>query len=335
MAEGLHLARISVIGFGEAGGILGADLAALQGPALATYDILFANPAQRSAMLAKAARAGVSAASSLAEAIDKADLIISAVTAGAAREVANSTALLIKPGQIFFEINSVSPQTRRDNCRAIERAGGDYVEAAVMAPVPPQRLKVPMLLGGKRAAEVAQALGALGFNATAVATEVGVAAAIKMCRSIMVKGLEALTLECMLVARRYGAEEAVLKSLHATYPSMGWTTHLPDYLISRVAEHGRRRSEEMMEVVQTLLDANLEPTMARATASAQAWLPKAMEQAGLAYAGEEFSWRRLADALAVAASDSHAPRQSQPGERDQMTPGGSVDRLRRDSVPGK
>ncbi|HLH77167.1 MAG TPA: DUF1932 domain-containing protein [Candidatus Binataceae bacterium] len=302
MAGQLNLARISLIGFGEAGGILGADLAALRGPQVASFDILFNNPARKCAILAKAERAGVHAAASLAEALEGADLVISAVTASASREVAQSAAHLLKPGQIFFEINSVSPQTRRDNCRVIENAGADYVEAAVMAPVPPQRLKVPMLLGGKRAGEVAQALSHLGFGATAVATEVGVAAAIKMCRSIMVKGLEALTLECMLVARRYGAEEAVLKSLHATYPSMGWNAALPDYLISRVAEHGRRRSEEMLEVVQTLLDAGLEPTMATATANVQAWLPKAMEQAGIAYAGEGFSWRRLADALAQATS---------------------------------
>lgn len=301
MADQLNLARISLIGFGEAGGILGGDLAALHAPQVASFDILFDNPARKGAILAKAERAGVRAAPSLAEALDGADLVISAVTASASREVARSAARLLKPGQIFFEINSVSPQTRRDNCRVIENAGADYVEAAVMAPVPPQRLKVPMLLGGKRAGEVAQALSHLGFNATAVATEVGVAAAIKMCRSIMVKGLEALTLECMLVARRYGAEEAVLKSLHATYPSMGWSGALPDYLISRVAEHGRRRSEEMLEVVQTLLDADLEPTMARATASVQAWLPQAMEQAELTYEGEGFSWRRLADALAQAA----------------------------------
>jgi len=135
------------------------------------------------------------------------------------------------------------------------------------------------------------------MKAEAVATGIGTASAIKMCRSIMVKGLEALTTECLLTARRYGAEDAVLASLDATYPGIGWNGKLPDYLVSRSAEHGRRRAEEMGEVVQTLLDAGIDPLLSRAIAARQAWLPQAMEEAGLAYK-EPFSWKELADALA-------------------------------------
>jgi 3-hydroxyisobutyrate dehydrogenase-like beta-hydroxyacid dehydrogenase len=306
----LQLHRVALIGFGEAGGILGNDLAAMGRFQVATYDLLLDDPQRRAAMLAKAERARVIAAPTLAQAIEGADLIISAVTASAARDVARELAAAARPGQLCLEINSVSPKTRRENCRAIEQGGADYVEAAVMAPVPPQRLKVPILLGGRRAGELAECLTALGMNAKAVATDVGVASAIKMCRSIMIKGLEALTVECMFVARQYGAEEAVLKSLDATYPSMGWSGTLPDYLVSRVAEHGRRRAAEMLEVAQTLIDAEMEPTMAMATSTLQAWLPEAMAQAGLSYQPDaQFSWRDLVDALRRAreAEESAAP----------------------------
>ena len=294
---GLRLSRVAVIGFGEAGGILGSELAALGRFPVATYDILLADPARRGAMEAKARAAKVESAASLATALTGADLVISAVTAGEARKVAEEAAGLLRPGQILLEINSVSPETRRGNAARIEGAGADYVEAAVMAPVPPQRLRVPMLLGGKRAAELAECLTGLGMKADAVATGIGTASAIKMCRSIMVKGLEALTTECLLTARRYGAEDAVLASLEATYPGIGWNGKLPDYLVSRAAEHGRRRSEEMGEVVQTLLDAGIDPVLSRAIAQRQAWLPQAMQEAGIAYE-EPFSWRKLADALA-------------------------------------
>src|SRR5262249_25156248 len=127
---------------------------------------------------------------------------------------------------------------------------------------------------------------------------IGVASAVKMCRSIMIKGIEALAVECLLAARRFGAEQEVLASLNGTYPSMGWLDALPDYLVSRVAGDGRRRAAEMREVARTLADVKLEPTMALATALRQDWLVDAMAARDIPYPRHEaFSWRALADAL--------------------------------------
>src|SRR5581483_7873210 len=179
--------------------------------------------------------------------------------------VAELAATALKPGQIFLDINSVAPATKRLSAASIERSGADYVEAAVMAPVPSQRLAVPMLLGGRRAIDVAHALRGLGMNTTAIAERIGVAAAVKMCRSVLIKGLEALTLESLLAARRFGAEEEVLASLEQSFPQMGWSSKLPDYLISRIAEHGRRRAAEMREVAATLHEIGIDPMMASAT----------------------------------------------------------------------
>jgi hypothetical protein len=81
---------------------------------------------------------------------------------------------------------------------------------------------------------------------------------------------------------------------------MGWQDKLPDYLVSRVAEHGRRRAAEMREVAHTLEDVGIEPTMALATAARQDWLVDAMMAHGIHYPhAEPFSWRWLADALAT------------------------------------
>jgi len=285
------------VGFGEAGSILGADLAAA-GREVVTYDILLDAPASRAAMLEKASHAGVRTADSFNAAVKNADLIISAVTANSSAAVAQSASKALEAGQIFLDINSCSPATKHSNSETVQRSGADYVEAAVMAPVPPQRLKVPMLLGGRRAAEVAPALNALGMNATFLSDEIGVASAVKMCRSVVIKGLEALAVESMLAARRFGAEKEVLASLQGTFPQMGWTDKLPDYLISRVAEHGRRRAAEMREVAHTLEDVGVAPMMALATAARQDWVIDAMKAHGVKYPhGEPFSWRWLADAL--------------------------------------
>ena len=294
------LHRIAVVGFGEAGSILGADLAAM-GRDVVTYDILLSAPTQRAAMLARAAQARVQTADSLGAAVEGADLVISAVTASSSADVAASAAKVLRTGQVFLDINSCAPDTKRSNAQAVQSSGADYVEAAVMAPVPPQRLQVPMLLGGRRAQEWAPALQVLGLNVSFIAAEVGVASAVKMCRSVVIKGLEALAVESMLAARRFGAENEVLASLQGTFPQMGWQEKLPDYLISRVAEHGRRRAAEMREVAHTLETVGVEPTMARATAVRQDALIDAMTAHSVAYPhGQPFSWRWLADALATA-----------------------------------
>ena len=295
----ITLRRIAMVGFGEAGSILGADWAAA-GREVVTFDILLNAPAGRARLLEKAAQARVATADSLGAAAKDADLIVSAVTASESASVAASAAKVLRAGQVFLDINSCSPDTKRANAAAVESSGADYVEAAVMAPVPPQRLQVPMLLGGRRARELAPALQALGLNVSFIATEIGVASAVKMCRSVVIKGLEALAVESLLAARRFGAENAVLASLQGTFPQMGWQEKLPDYLISRVAEHGRRRAAEMREVAHTLESVGVEPTMARATALRQDALIDAMAAHGLAYPhGQPFSWRWLADELAA------------------------------------
>jgi len=295
--------RIALIGFGEAGGIFGREFAAL-GLQVSTYDILFDSPEAREEMLAKARDFGVRACANLAECLRDAELIISAVTASASLDVARDASKTLRAGQIFMDINSVSPGTKRADAAYLEKSGAHFVESAVMAPVPPYRLKVPMLLGGRYAAELAPRLNALGMDATAVSDKIGVASATKMCRSVMIKGIEALAIEGLFAARRYGAEEAVLASLEATYPQMGWRDKLPNYLVSRVAEHGRRRAAEMREVAESLRDVGIEPRMAEATANRQDWLVDEMAKHDLKYKDlAPFSWIELAEALSKAASE--------------------------------
>lgn len=288
---------IAVIGFGEAGGILGQALAA-RGCSVRSYDILLDDAATVAAMQARMQAAGVQEAASLAGAVSGARYIISTVTADSAALVAHEAAPLLGAGQAFLDFNSVSPETKRTNATGITTAGADYVDVAVMAPVPPRRLAVPLLLSGPRASTVATQLAALGFHAEAVGDDVGKASAIKMCRSVVIKGLEALAVESLFAARRHGAEDAVLASLAATFPDMGWEARQPDYLISRVAEHGRRRAAEMREVAATLRTAGITPLMSEAAAERQDTLVDQMQAAGIGYDHDApFSWRTLADRL--------------------------------------
>ncbi|HUB01804.1 MAG TPA: DUF1932 domain-containing protein [Terriglobales bacterium] len=294
--------RIAIVGFGEAGGIFGCDLAR-QGIEVCVFDILFNSKRHRPRMLSKARACGVRAADKLKDCVSEADLAISAVTASSALDVAKDAGRILQSGQIFLDINSVSPETKRKAAKHVEsgsarKRGAHFVEAAVMGAVPAQRLKVPMLLGGPHASRTAERLQSIGVNATALSDEVGIASAVKMCRSVMMKGLEALAVECLFAARRFGAEGKVLESLAATYPGLGWKDRLPDYLISRVAEHGLRRAVEMREVAETLRSIGVKPEMATATGHTQESLVRRMAQQGVNFDPKTaFAWRTLADSL--------------------------------------
>jgi 3-hydroxyisobutyrate dehydrogenase-like beta-hydroxyacid dehydrogenase len=289
--------RVSIIGFGEAGGIFAKDLSA-GGMDVQVFDILLKSKRHRKPMLRKAQDCRVTAARSLKDCVYRTELVISAVTASSALQVAKEAGPVLDEGQLFLDINSLSPANKRKAARYVARKGARFVEAAVMSAVPKQRLQVPILLGGPHALESTECLREIGMNVTPLSDQLGVASAVKMCRSVIIKGLEALAIESLFAARMYGAEEKVLESLATSFRAMGWEDRLPDYLISRVAEHGHRRAAEMREVARTLQDVGIEPTMALATSRRQKQLVSEMAKRRVPFdSHQRFSWRSLSDAV--------------------------------------
>lgn len=261
---------IALIGFGEAGQAFAKGWLS-EGPArIRAYDIKTDSPddAVRDAKLADTAAAGVEGLTRLADALAGAPLVVSVVTADRAREAAEAAAPLLAPGALFFDCNSCAPGTKRGSAEIVEAAGGRYVDAAVMAPVHPGLHRTPILLAGPHAAEAESALAALGMTVRAVGAEVGAASSIKMIRSVMIKGLEALTLECVLSAVKAGVDAEVLASLDATFPTFDWPSRSA-YMLERAATHGVRRAAEMREVALTVDDLGLGGQMSRATAARQ------------------------------------------------------------------
>ena len=262
--------RIAFIGFGEAGQTISRGLLSDSKPAIRTYDILFGQPG--GAPLEAAARSlGVAPARDHADAVRGADLVFLAVTASSSLQAAKSCLPGLTKGQLFLDVNSVSPQRKIETAALVSPTGAAYVDVAVMAPVAPYLHKVPCLIGGPGAAALAPRALALGMKMELVAVEVGQASAIKMFRSIVVKGLEAILVESMTASSEYGVEARVLASLQETFPGIDWEK-LAGYMIERVVSHGKRRAAEMREVAATLEGIGLEPTMAAATAARQQWI---------------------------------------------------------------
>jgi 3-hydroxyisobutyrate dehydrogenase-like beta-hydroxyacid dehydrogenase len=256
---------IALIGFGEAGSTF-AQAAGWAGTVRA-HDIRAAR--------GQAARAmGLAVAGDAAEALAGAPMVLSLVTADAAVAVARDYAPLIAPGALWCDMNSVAPDTKREAAAHVVAAGGRYVDVAVLAPVNPARMKVPLLLAGDAAQDAATALALAGFaNIRVVGDQIGRASAIKMIRSVMVKGIEALTAEMMLAATRAGVAEEVLASLDASERGESWFVRAP-YNIERMATHGLRRAAEMEESAKTLAALGVTPLMTDGTVRRQ------REQAG-------------------------------------------------------
>ena len=199
------------------------------------------------------------------------DVIFSAVTADQALEAARETAPYLAQRHYYIDLNSISPRTKQEIAKTVAIHGARFVEAAMMAPVPPHGHKVPTLLGGAAAPELLEMLRPFGVRMEVVSTDqIGRAAAVKMFRSIVYKGLEALMLECVLGASQYGAEERVFASLNESFPGVDFEK-LAHYMIGRVAIHGERRAREMEEVANTLRELGIEPIMAAATARRMDW----------------------------------------------------------------
>lgn len=265
--------RIALLGFGEAASTFART--AGWGASASAFDI---DPARTRAM----DELGVGVAATPAEALADAKLVLSLVTADAALAVARGCAAFLAPGVLWCDMNSVAPDTKRAAAGAVEQAGGRYIDVAVLAPVEPARLAVPMLLSGPGAPDAEASLRAAGFTSLrVVGEEVGKASAIKMLRSVMVKGIEALTAEMMLAATAAGVADEVLASLDASEKPRPWAERAA-YNIERMVTHGARRAAEMEESAKTLASLGVEPIMAAATVRRQ------REQAGKPI-GEETS----------------------------------------------
>jgi 3-hydroxyisobutyrate dehydrogenase-like beta-hydroxyacid dehydrogenase len=301
----MQFTSIGLIGYGEVGKTFSAGLKAPSGAAcMSAWDLKFVTPSHKAAELAHAAQAGVQACLSMQALCAASDLVMSAVTASSTLAVAQEAAQQhMRPGSVFLDLNSASPGTKQQCAALIEACGAHYVEAGVMTSVPPHGIKTPMLLGGPQAAALAPLLVSWGMDAQAVSDKLGVASAIKMCRSVMIKGLEALVIESYTTARAYGVEDHVLPTLAETFPSIDWE-QTGAYFFSRVVQHGQRRAEEMREAANTVKEAGFEPLMTAAIADKQQWVASQAMAGVFEGVGKAARWQDYADKLLDASKKS-------------------------------
>jgi 3-hydroxyisobutyrate dehydrogenase-like beta-hydroxyacid dehydrogenase len=264
-----NLPRTAIVGFGEAGQAFLSGWALGDPAAVTVFDVKIEEPGQRPALERDLAAGGVTGAPTMAVAVAAAEAVFSLVTADRALEAATLAAASLGRGALWFDCNSCAPDTKRRAARVIEAAGARYVDVAVMAPVHPRRHLVPLLVSGPHAVAGAAVLRDFGMRPRVVDGDVGTASSIKMLRSVMIKGMEALTAECFLAARRAGVEAEVLASLEASDGDVNWRRRA-SYNLERMMVHGGRRAAEMREVALTVAGLGLPSPMSEAAALWQA-----------------------------------------------------------------
>ncbi len=257
--------RIGFVGFGEAAFYIAKGL---QQPGIDSISAFDINVTDKVCQRARETRTRL--VETNRELAQSCDIMMSAVTANQALNAAEQNAPYLATDHIYADLNSVSPGLKQSIGLLIESTGARFAEIAMMAPVPPYGHKVPMLAGGAGAPDFVEKLAPFGISAEIVSREVGTAAATKMFRSIIVKGMEALITECVLGASRYNADERVFASLAESFPGINWK-ELADYMVGRVVVHGERRAREMEEVAATLREIDIEPIMAEAIVRRMDW----------------------------------------------------------------
>lgn len=270
---------LAFIGFGEATKAFMAGWGENRPTDVRAFDIKSAAAETQPALHAEYARLDVVGAPSSREALRGAPVVFCVVTADQALTAAQAAATGLEPGTLWLDCNSCSPGTKRKAADVIHAAGGRYVDVAVMAPVYPKRHHVPLLVSGPHADAGEAALRALDMKPRVVGDEVGRASSIKMLRSVMIKGFEALTAECFLSARRAGVEEEVIGSLEASDPDVRWRQR-GSYNLERMMVHGARRAAEMEEVARTVQELGLGGGMSAASSQWQSLIAGLMADPG-------------------------------------------------------
>jgi 3-hydroxyisobutyrate dehydrogenase-like beta-hydroxyacid dehydrogenase len=283
-------ARLGLIGLGEAGGAIASGLAE-QGVAVVGYDARADAPE----VLAVTEQAGVTRAGSVAELVAAVDVVLCLTKAAAAVPVARAAAAELSARHVYADLNSASPGVKRAAAAAVEHTGAQFADVAIMAAVPPHRHLAPMLVSGGGAQAFSDQVSRFGMRAEVLGDRVGQASAVKMYRSLLIKGLEALVFECALGAGPEGALDRVLASMAGSLPFDDWA-ELATYLMGRTVAHGARRAAELREVAATQAETGIDPALAAAAAARLEWV--AAHGLGARFAGRPpRDYQEILDAL--------------------------------------
>jgi len=262
--------KFGFIGFGGAGYGLAKGLRETEGTEIYFFDPLWEISPQDDVIKSRAKETGAFLKKSIADVIKEAEIIISCVTGSVAFSVAEQAAPFLEKGQLFVDVNTASPETMDSLGTAIQLTGAAFVDVAMMGAVPTFLHRVPSLVSGDGAELFMTRMQPYDMDLTWVGAKAGQASAIKMFRSIFMKGFLALLMEMLPATHKYQVDSVVLESLAKTMEKNDFLETVRLQMAKGVISSDRM-SHEMSAVIDTLTEMGLPAVMATATREKLQW----------------------------------------------------------------
>lgn len=292
---------IAFIGFGEAAWHLCKRLGRQPSLRLRAFDTALADRQQAPVLESRAHQANVTLCHTLAEACTGVRYVICLTSAASALSVAQSVLPLLQPGQRYIDMNSASPAVKQAIDHLPRPQGVGFCDAAVMGTVPESGHRVPVLLAGDAAVDFATALTPFGMQLTVLEGNAGSASALKMLKSVVMKGLPQLFLEAFCAAQQAGVLDALVASLGQSLNGKT-VEQLAETFCYRTVQHAARRSAEMTDVVATLHSLGTDTAM---SAAARQKLDMLAEHHRIIPGSRPLSWRDTIHLLTHTTGESH------------------------------
>lgn len=256
------------MGFGEVGSIFAHGLK-VAGAQVKAYDKFWNTEPYGHRIQAKGQEQGVELLSDPQMIAEWAEIIISVTTPKAALGTAEMMTPYLREGQFYADLNSATPSVKQKIYHIFRARKVKFVDGGILAAPIETGIKTPIALSGPNALELSEALGNFGMKTIVIGENIGQASAFKSVRSIFTKGLEALSLECLITAELFNLREPIVSSL-ANLLSQP-TEKLFNILITTDAIHARRRAEEMEGVMNLLAEENVDNLMTEAAMKKLSW----------------------------------------------------------------
>lgn len=254
------------IGFGEAAFLISKGLKGEGVKEIIAYDVNAKNPKIGGLIRSRADKLSIQLTGSLSELLSKSRLIICATSAKYALQIAKECLPFLTTDHLYVDINATSPMVKEEMGELLAKASVKFVDAAVVESIPKFEHKVPMFASGSGVNDFQKLAALNGLNVVSTGDRAGSASAIKMARSVFMKGFTMLLLETLSLAERYEVTDLILESLDGSITTKSLRSSA-DLLLTRTANHAERRVAEMDEVIKTLLVNNVESQMSQATRS--------------------------------------------------------------------
>lgn len=289
--------KIGFIGYGEAAFNISLGLRGEGVTGICATDAMMNHEIMGKQVRSRAQEAGVTLVTTNKELAQWADIVFAAVPSSFTMDVCNDVKDCLRPGQLYVDVSASTPATKEAIWEAVKGTGVLFADAAMLGSLPADKHRVPITASGNGAEKFRELMTPYGMRITLAGEKAGSASAIKLVRSIFMKGIAALMIDTMQAADAYGVSEEIVASLSKSLDNIPFRNHL-DRLVTGTALHCTRRAAELKGSVAMQEEAGLNPEMALAAKHVHEALAK-YEFAARYVDKKPSGWEEIIEAIRV------------------------------------